>query len=64
MAPIGQVVAGHKMAARLFRLSRAPLLRSSWPYREWSEVGRGEGQSPLGHKMAAFAFSLTIKDSS
>ena len=36
--------------------SRAPVPHSSWPYREGAVVGRGEGRSPLGHKMAAFAF--------
>jgi len=54
--PIDQATAGHKMAARLYRLSRAPVPHSSWPYREWGKVGSGEGRSPLGHNMAAFAF--------
>jgi len=32
-ALIDQAIAGRKMAACLYRLSRAPVLRSSWPYR-------------------------------
>jgi len=40
---------------------RVPVPHSSWPYREWGVVGRGEGRSPLGHKMAAFAFLWLLR---